>query len=94
MTTGWTTKQQPNNHRTAERQRNKTNTNTIVGLYGEETDAWRGLKVKLTEAVVDFQGKMTKAIRVLPERLSQPASKPVPSDATNVNAPAEDDVPF
>jgi hypothetical protein len=43
---------------------NKTNANTITGLYGPETDAWVGKPVTLFATEVDFQGKQTLSIRV------------------------------
>lgn len=43
---------------------NKTNGNTIGGLYGRETDAWIGQRIMLFAADVDAYGKTTRAIRV------------------------------
>ena len=53
---------------------NKTNANTIAGLYGPETDAWTGKRIALYATEVAYQGKMTLSLRV---RLKAPAtSKP------------------
>ncbi len=63
---------------------NKTNTNTIAKLYGDDTDDWDGKQVTLFSTEVSFQGDMVEAIRV--------RSKP-PKARGKVakTAPAEDD---
>jgi hypothetical protein len=38
---------------------NKTNSNTIAGLYGNETDQWVGKQIVLFPTEVEFQGAMT-----------------------------------
>lgn len=43
---------------------NKTNANTIAGLYGMDTKDWIGKKIRLTVTEVAFRGKMGPAIRV------------------------------
>lgn len=43
---------------------NKTNSNTIKGLYTAETDAWAGKMIALFATEVDFAGKQTLALRV------------------------------
>ena len=43
---------------------NKTNTNTIAKLYGEDTDDWEGNQIILYATEVQFQGDMVEAIRV------------------------------
>lgn len=43
---------------------NKTNGNIIAEMYGPETDDWRGQKITLYPARVEFQGKIVDAIRV------------------------------
>jgi hypothetical protein len=50
---------------------NKTNANRIAFMYGTETNGWIGKKITLYEEMVDFQGKLTPAIRV---RAVKPAS--------------------
>lgn len=52
---------------------NKTNANTIAGMYGGETDEWAGKKIALFATEVDFQGKQTLAIRV---RMRKPGAPP------------------
>jgi hypothetical protein len=43
---------------------NKTNKNTLVDLYGEETDDWIGKKVILTAVDVDAFGETQAALRI------------------------------
>ena len=53
---------------------NKTNANTIKGMYTSDTDNWTGKKITLFATEVDYAGKQTMAIRV---RMRQPkTSKP------------------
>jgi hypothetical protein len=51
---------------------NKTNTNTIKGLYSAETDNWVGKTIALFATEVDFAGKQTLALRV---RMRPPQAK-------------------
>ena len=43
---------------------NRTNANTIVKLYGPNTDAWKGKQITLITAEVMFRGSMVPAIRI------------------------------
>ena len=45
---------------------NKTNTETIAGLLGDDTDEWIGKRIKLYATPVSAFGKMHNAIRVKP----------------------------
>jgi hypothetical protein len=54
---------------------NVTNKNTLVQLYGTDTDEWAGKRVSLFATEVDFQGRQTLAIRI---RMRAPKAKPVP----------------
>jgi len=49
---------------------NKTNSNTITELYGDETDDWHGERIRLYSTEVDFCGRQTMALRV---RMKKPA---------------------
>jgi arabinogalactan endo-1,4-beta-galactosidase len=59
---------------------NKTNSNNIAILYGDEMDEWLGQEIILFEAMVDFQGKTVPAIRVRgpqpKDRSTAPARQP------------------
>ena len=61
---------------------NKTNSNTISTVYGDDTDMWAGHPITLFETMVDFQGRMVAAIRVkiVPRAaaVAQPMPAPVP----------------
>jgi hypothetical protein len=45
---------------------NRTNADRIAYLYGTNTDAWVGKEITLYTDMVNFQGKVTEAIRVKP----------------------------
>jgi hypothetical protein len=54
---------------------NKTNSNTIAAVFGDETDDWQGAEIILYETMVEFQGRRVSAIRcdVPPRRPQKPA---------------------
>lgn len=57
---------------------NKSNKNSIVDMYGAETDEWTGKPIELFTAYVDYQGKQTEAIRIRkPSSVIAGPSKPV-----------------
>jgi hypothetical protein len=45
---------------------NKTNSQRIKFLYGDETDDWTGREIILTSEFVEFQGRTVKGLRVKP----------------------------
>ena len=59
---------------------NKTNANTVAGLYGPDTDGWIGKPITLFATEVDFQGKQTLAIRV---RIKAPKTTPAAAPPSN-----------
>jgi hypothetical protein len=64
---------------------NKTNWITLEGGFGEESDDWRGQKIRLVRERVEFKGKSTFGVRVrLPAALKaakpKAASQPVEDD--------------
>ena len=81
---------------------NKTNWNTLIGLFGSDTDAWIGQRIKIGVADVAFKGKMTQAIRISTQRVSAPTPAPVAvTPIAAALAPvgskptlADDDIPF
>jgi len=82
---------------------NKTNANTIAGMYGPEMDGWAGRPVTLFATQVDFQGRQVEAIRVQIQRptpvnpaATMPSIGPDPfgSDTTDYNGLDNSDVPF
>lgn len=56
---------------------NKTNANNVSGVYGPDSDAWIGKPMSLATAMVDFQGKSTRALRLYPppRRTAAPAAR-------------------
>lgn len=75
---------------------NKTNWNTLIDLFGEETDDWIGSKIKLMTAEVAFKGKMSLAIRISSIKVAQSDknnSKPVETRRAEDEADT-DQVPF
>jgi len=82
---------------------NKTNANNIGLAYGDDTDAWSGQPVILYEAMVDFQGRTVKAIRIKvpsakerggPHLPRRPAA-PVPAaESENPGDGMDDEIPF
>lgn len=88
---------------------NKTNSQTISGAYGEETDDWGGKSVQLTQAEVLFQGKMVPCLRIKIPRAgttgqpngNRPAARAAPAPRQAVTSPVsegseidEADIPF
>lgn len=81
---------------------NRTNSNNIAVLYGDEMEDWEGKEIVLFEAMVDFQGKTVPAIRVRgPQRRS--ASHQAPATAPSAPPPRQretaadildDEIPF
>jgi len=43
---------------------NRTNANTLTDVYGSDTDQWTGKKCEMFCVDVDFQGRLTKGIRL------------------------------
>lgn len=72
---------------------NKTNGYVIGNSYGNDTDHWKGCRVVLFTARVDYAGSQVDAIRIkIPASNSEPVPAPVPSSlaraaATFVAAP-------
>ena len=61
---------------------NRTNANTISGLYGVETEGWKGKKVTLFATEVQFGSEMVMAVRVRtrpPKTHTAPAPDAPPS---------------
>ena len=72
---------------------NKTNWNAIEDISGEDDcDNWKGVKVKLITAKVEFQGKRVAAIRI--DEAAQTSAAPKRKPVEPVDAPSDDDIPF
>ena len=79
---------------------NKTNSNTIAALYGDETDDWLGKPITLVTREIEYDGKVAPAIRVSAKKPNLPtasAAKPKPQapppDDVDMDVQSED-VPF
>jgi hypothetical protein len=71
---------------------NRTNSDTIEGLYGDDTDDWIGEEVQLFSMPVAFQGKVTNACRVRdPKRGKKTVKAEEPKPLTEE---LNDEVPF
>lgn len=81
---------------------NVTNKNTLVSLYGEETNNWTGKPVVIWAADVEYKGEMTKGLRLrapktAPQETSGPAPMPGPQQQGGPQGPSQkldDDIPF
>jgi hypothetical protein len=76
---------------------NKTNAGVIANAYGDETEEWAGKSVTLFEAMVEYQGKLGPAIRMMiPNSGVRPAPAARASSAEMKPAAQElkDEIPF
>jgi arabinogalactan endo-1,4-beta-galactosidase len=80
---------------------NKTNSNNIAMVYGDETDDWVGKDLILYPTMVDYQGRSVPAIRVrAPQAKDRQASElrkangPAPVRRPSVAQELNDEVPF
>lgn len=81
---------------------NKTNTNTIAKLCGDDTDDWEGKKIILFATETDYQGQTVDAIRVrskTPREKSPTGKKPNLKDLTStpvdeIDGEGDDKPPF
>lgn len=69
---------------------NKTNTNSIVKMYGDDSEYWAGRQITLFPTQTDFGGKTVPCIRV---RLELPSTKAPPQDR-DLNDDLDDEIPF
>lgn len=77
---------------------NKTNWNTIIKLYGDETDEWEGKRIVLSPREVEYQGEMVLSIRVSlqkPVAVGAPATKSAPPpEEDHIDGDPAEEVPF
>ncbi len=81
---------------------NRTNADRIAYMYGTDTDSWIGKKIVLYTEMVNFQGKVTEAIRIKPSAKRDPGYQvtsgnggPKPKPAPAAAEPGMDDeIPF
>lgn len=78
---------------------NKTNSNNIGMIYGDDTDDWTGKELILYPTMVDFQGRTVPAIRVRvppPPKAPQRDIRPPNGTVRHTSARQElnDEIPF
>ena len=70
---------------------NKTNGNTIMDLYGEDSDEWIGQKIAIFRTTTDYAGKTVECIRVKP---SKPKGAAAPAKEAAESFGDDEEVPF
>jgi hypothetical protein len=87
---------------------NKTNAQTIVAAYGDDTDDWRGGELVLFSTMVSFNNQQVEAIRVkVPPRKPAAATRAIVTSGNRqlqasiaddprqaMQAPLDEEVPF
>jgi hypothetical protein len=83
---------------------NKTNANTVAKIYGDDTDDWIGKRITIFATDVEYQGKVTRGIRVSSKAPTKavkggagtPADPPKPATAAGIveNDDDDDQIPF
>lgn len=84
---------------------NKTNSNNIAMIYGDDTDDWAGRELILYPTMVDYQGRSVPAIRVKVPRPMAPqreavvpaaviTQRPNGSHRVPIRTELNDEVPF
>lgn len=69
---------------------NKTNATMIAKIAkSDDTDDWKGTKIRLIATEVEYQGQIVMGIRV---RELKRAAKPAPD--AQADAPTDDEIPF
>ncbi len=79
---------------------NKTNSSTIVDVYGDETANWSGKTISILPAQTEFQGKTVACIRVAIQQSAPVAQaeefveKITPTNTSQGEVPDDSDIPF
>ena len=75
---------------------NKTNTNSLIALFGANTDQWIGQQVRVMRVSVQFRGKMVPGLRIDTEYVPHPATPPMTQAQADAAMTKEedDDIPF
>lgn len=79
---------------------NKTNSNNIGMIYGDDTDDWTGKELILYPTMVDFQGRTVPTIRVRVPPPPKPAQREFRAAATppmrtaSARQELNDEIPF
>ncbi len=75
---------------------NKTNANTIVNSYGDDTGNWTGKDIQVFPTTTEFKGETVDAIRVrvVPEAQPEKQPEPQPTAAPMVDVELNDEIGF
>ena len=81
---------------------NKTNSETIARVYGDESDQWLGKPIILYSAMVQFKSEMVEAVRIkIPKANMPPHTRPVPEQVippaqspADYGAEMDDEIPW
>ena len=73
---------------------NKTNANTIAGMFSPETDNWMGQKIEVFSMMVPFQGQQVPSLRVkAPAVQAEPPINTQPANES-FDDDMDDEIPF
>ncbi len=73
---------------------NKTNANTIVISYGDDTGNWTGKDIQVFPTTTEFKGETVDAIRVRVVQEAQPQPAATPNAAPMADVELNDQIPF
>lgn len=76
---------------------NKTNAKMIGKIAkSDDTDDWKGVKVRIIATEVEFQGDLVMALRVRDVKKPRPSAASIEASGADMDAPPDDDdrVPF
>lgn len=80
---------------------NKTNANTLVTLFGDDSDAWAGKQIEFYPATTNFQSKIVPCIRLrAPQQQAQQQQEQPPQQQAGDPGPGSEadygggEVPF
>lgn len=59
---------------------NVTNNNTLIDMFGFDTEDWIGKSITLCTALATFKGKSTMALRIVPQRVDSKGNSSVRGD--------------
>jgi hypothetical protein len=61
---------------------NRTNNNTIIDAYGDESETWRGKPIVLVPTDVEYKGKLQPGIRLRQPKASDKSAITTPASIT------------
>jgi hypothetical protein len=80
---------------------NKTNAYAIARLHGQEIAGWGGKRITLCTKQVEYQGRLTDAVRVVEQKPAAAAAQkaaapppPPPAQTQEIEVEDQDGIPF